>query len=362
MPSGPVLDIDTLLAPIAGAPIQGESDTAAWAAYFEGIAHKVYEARTRAEKARKGEREGETPSDSDSETPPDPDWDAVIKTASEILEGAAKDLLLASRLTEAAVQLHGFPGLRDGLRLLRQLTADHWDTLYPALEDSDFGVRCAPFEWLDEPIRGARFPLTLRNLPLVRAGDAAYSWHDWKPTAEGQAKVPREDFEKAVKAMPLEACQTLAEDIAQSIDELGELTQTLQQRIGDEAPALLNIRQAVEDCQTLVGQILRDKRPVAGSESDKGGEEGKGALAGETSLTASARREEIYRQLAQAAGRLKQLEPHSPVPYFIERAVALGNLPFPELIRALIRDANVLAELTREMGLKAAAGPSDAEG
>jgi type VI secretion system protein ImpA len=362
MASGPVLDFDTLLAPIPDAPAPGDGDGAALAEYLQGAAHKVYNARTAAEKARKAEREGPVQEDGSSEAVVEPDWDAVVKAASDTLESTAKDLLLASRMTEALVQLHGFAGLRDGLRLLRQLADDHWDSLYPSLEDGDFGVRCAPFEWLDDPVRGARFPVTLRNVPLVKADEAAYSWHDWKPPLKGEAKVPREDFEKAMRAMPLESCQTLEDDMAQSMEELKGLTQTLHKRIGDDAPAMLNVRQSLEDCQTLMRHILQQKSPAAGSESDKPDGDSAGAPSEASSLSATARREDIYRQLALAAGRLKELEPHSPIPYLIERAVSLGGLPFPELIRALVRDANVLAELTRELGLNATAGQSEAQG
>jgi type VI secretion system protein ImpA len=63
-------------------------------------------------------------------------------------------------------------------------------------------------------------------------------------------------------------------------------------------------------------------------------------------------RAEVYRQLKEAAAVLRNLEPHSPIPYFIERAVELGALPFPEMIRALIRDGGVLSELNRELGIK----------
>src|SRR5205807_1488721 len=62
-------------------------------------------------------------------------------------------------------------------------------------------------------------------------------------------------------------------------------------------------------------------------------------------------RDDAYRQLREAAAVLQKLEPHSPIPYLIQRAVALGSLPFPQLIRALIREPNVLAELTREFGI-----------
>jgi len=46
------------------------------------------------------------------------------------------------------------------------------------------------------------------------------------------------------------------------------------------------------------------------------------------------------------------LEPHSPIPYLVQRAVELGAMPFPQLMRALIRDANTLTELSRELGIK----------
>ena len=62
-------------------------------------------------------------------------------------------------------------------------------------------------------------------------------------------------------------------------------------------------------------------------------------------------RAEAYRQLARAAAVLQELEPHSPIPYLVQRAVQLGSLPFPDLIKALIREPNVLAELAREFGL-----------
>src|SRR5205823_3144705 len=70
-----------------------------------------------------------------------------------------------------------------------------------------------------------------------------------------------------------------------------------------------------------------------------------------------ATRAQLYQQLAQTAARLQSLEPHSPIPYLIHRAVELGGLPFPQLIKALVRDANVLSELTREFGLEEPAPP-----
>jgi type VI secretion system protein ImpA len=63
-------------------------------------------------------------------------------------------------------------------------------------------------------------------------------------------------------------------------------------------------------------------------------------------------REDIYRALAEAADALERLEPHSPVPFLVRRAVELGALPFPLLMAALIRDSGVLSEMNRELGIK----------
>ena len=65
-----------------------------------------------------------------------------------------------------------------------------------------------------------------------------------------------------------------------------------------------------------------------------------------------ATREDIYQELATAASALERLEPHSPVPFLVRRAVELVRLPFPLLMQELIRDANVLSEMNRELGIK----------
>ena len=63
-------------------------------------------------------------------------------------------------------------------------------------------------------------------------------------------------------------------------------------------------------------------------------------------------REGLYRQLEQIADALQRIEPHSPIPFLLKRAVRLGSLPFPELMRAIIREAGTINELERLLGLE----------
>src|SRR5206468_2012386 len=159
-----------------------------------------------------------------------------------------------------------------------------------------------------------------------------------------------EDFDKAVHAVPLELCQTEADDLAESAAELAQLTQLLGSKMGSVAPGLTAIRQAVDDCRTLVQQISKLKgAPGEGDGQAAGTADGK--TAGATGARAASSRADAYRQLRDAAAVLQHLEPHSPVPYLVQKAVELGAMPFPQLMKALLRDANVLAELNRELGI-----------
>ena len=55
-------------------------------------------------------------------------------------------------LTESEIKLRGFEGLRDGLRITRELIVRYWDQgLYPVMEDGPED-RAGPFEWLNNKL------------------------------------------------------------------------------------------------------------------------------------------------------------------------------------------------------------------
>src|SRR5437899_7511439 len=124
MASSQVLDIGTLLVPIAGEHPAGQD------LLYDG----VYEA------IRMARQEGK---DRDTLEPSvrTADWAAVITLATEALRAKSKDLQIAVWLVEALVRRHGFPGLRDGLRLLGELQQQFWTSLYPAVVDGDMEDR-----------------------------------------------------------------------------------------------------------------------------------------------------------------------------------------------------------------------------
>lgn len=299
------------------------------------------------------------PNDFDSNDPARPaepkwaDWAGIVRQATRTLREQSKDLLVAARLTEALTKEQGFAGLADGLALLRGMIEQCWDRLLPDIEDGDLEVRAGPFNWLGESDRGARFPPTVRAVPLLHHDGEAFGWREWNQMREGRGGVTKERFEQAVMAAAREECQEAADNLSRCADELGGLLRALNERLGPVSPSLTDLRAALSDCQTLAKQILERKGPAAAPEAaaaepSANGEAEATAPASRGALT----RDDVYRRLAEAADLLERLEPHSPIPYLVRRAVELGAMPFPQLMRALIRDDGVLTDMNRELGIK----------
>jgi type VI secretion system protein ImpA len=56
-------------------------------------------------------------------------------------------------------------------------------------------------------------------------------------------------------------------------------------------------------------------------------------------------REDAYTRLAEISEFLSQLEPHSPVPYLLQRAIAWGSMNLSELLPELLHDQVALKEV-----------------
>ena len=172
------------------------------------------------------------------EEPVRADWQGVIRLCQQTLTEKSKNLLIAARLTEALAKVHGFAGLRDGLHVFRQLINNCWDRLDPALdEDDDLEVR-APFNWLDDPDRGAVFPNTIRGLPIVIAGGERYGESIRQLARENEQGLTNDVDGQAVFNASAEQCRHAAADSAQALQELKQLVNELRMKMGGEGPEL----------------------------------------------------------------------------------------------------------------------------
>lgn len=364
MAAPPIVDFEALLNPITADNPSGES------LRYNGTYDIIEEARRSDDALAQGEWQRETKV---------ADWSAVIETATAALTTQSKDLHIGTRLVEALVKQHGFVGLRDGLRLLRELQERFWDSLYPAIEDGDVEFRVGPLEWCNDKV-----PLSIRQTPLVEGGEH-YSWLHWQESRtvdnlgrQNQAaleaaltdgKITGEQFDKAVAATSRAYYEALFTELEHIRGECTQLDRVVEEKFDRDAPSLRNLKSAIEDCHTLVDGIVKKKREL----------EPDAQLAAATSVvsvdgplvvgTAPAvmpvptaggiiplqpqDRADALRRLAAVAEYFRRHEPHSPVAYLVQRAVRWGDMSLEDWLREVINDSGVLAYVLRDtLGLK----------
>ncbi len=346
MPTPKVLDnIDALLAPISPDNPAGEELS--------------YDVKGQLDQFRKEVKNPDRPED-DKE----PDWPAVIKLATDTLAQSSKHCRLAARLTEALVrQGHGYAGLRDGLTLLRRLVGECWDRLQPVVpaeEGEDrtdaLDFRLSDFRWLDDPDGGAFFPNVVQMIPLFGQGDR-FGILEMKRSREKKGPVPWEEFEKLIRETGPVVVQNAIDDTGESLRELDELVVNLRTKLaganGVQAPAMTRLRDSVQECHTLLQQLQREYFPKSPAPSADGATPAAAAPAAAAPPPKKpVTRADALRQLEEAAALMRELEPHSPISYLVERAIALGKLPFPQLMKELIQEQKALTDLFRLVGIK----------
>ena len=231
------------------------------------------------------------------------DWRLVEELCSSMLRKRSKDLQLALWLTEAGMKRRGFPGLRDGLRLTRELTVRYWDNgLYPPMEDGPED-RAGPFEWLNNKLVDS-----ITAIPITARGDGGrdYSLIDLKdarwvgPEAScidafgeidtakrkafdaklAQGHISLDMFDQAVAATRRAPYEALDTDFQQTYDEFKALEKTIEEEFGDVAPDLSVCRTALSEIRQEIAAILEKKRrdepdpppglPAAGGTDEKG--------------------------------------------------------------------------------------------
>jgi type VI secretion system protein ImpA len=359
---GTLKTIDDLVAPIPGADPRGAD---LWRAE---IKDKFDEARKEVARFDKGATAHTRPI---IETPGN--WELIVRESQAYLTDKTKDLYVAVRLIEALLKhrdaqtrYQPLQGFAEGLTLLRRLVEEAWERLYPSIDDGDLEVRAAPISWIDDADRANSLPNILRSTPLV----ADFWYFDFNPSARGESVTVDKAAEDRAKEARLAAgaagpkhWQTIVEPVAMALGEIEKLDALLLERMGDDlAPSVRHLRRALNDLMEIAqGYAPRQSAP----EEPASPSPQAGATAGPVAAasappprTEALTRAEIYEQLSEAADKLQKIEPHSPIPYLINRAVELGQMPFPELMKALISDAKVIDDLNKGLGIKPDAPPA----
>jgi len=355
MPSPEVLDFEALLKPVAGDKAAGES------LRYEGVYDAIQEARREDDVLPMGEwqREAKTA-----------DWRMVINLGSEAISTKSKDLQIAAWMVEALVKRNGVAGLRDGLRLLRELQENFWEGLFPEVEDGDLEFRGGPLNWLNE-----KLPASIRVIALTD-GNVPYGWNHWDESrkvdnlgrqnpeamqaAIAEGKITGDQFDKAVDSTQRAFYEVLFDDLNQTKEQLAQLETTVDQKFGRNSPSLIKVRNAIDDYYGVINAIVKKKReqdPSYRAASEDVSEAQSALTSGNNSVGISwagepRSREEAFQRLIVLAAYLKRVEPQHPVSYLLERAVRWTKMPLDQWLGEVISNQDVLNDLRDTLGIK----------
>jgi type VI secretion system protein ImpA len=367
MPSPQVLDFAKLLTPIPGEKRTGtdlRADPSPNSAYYV-----IKDARSTARAA-----ERQLVLNEDEALANRPDWRPVLQHGTAALAEKSKDLEITAYMIEALVRQQGFPGLRDGFRLAREMVEQYWDEIYPLPDEDGLETRVAALTGLNgEDAEGtlivpiAKVPITDKTsvgaLACTHYQEAVALGKMADPKARdkklAQGAISMEAFQKAVGESSPTFFVNLVDDIKQCSDEYGKLCAALDQRCNGRAPPTANIRAALAACLDTVKDVARHKLEAAPAKDEAGAKDGAAAL-GADGAPAAARanpdviqtREEAFRQLLKVAEFFRRTEPHTPVSYALEQVVRWGRMPLPELLAELIPEEASRKNLFKQVGIK----------
>jgi type VI secretion system protein ImpA len=287
------------------------------------------------------------------------DWALVAKLATDALASRSKDLQIAVWLTEAMVWRDGLPGLGKGCELLRGLLLEHWDHLFPRIDDGDTGLRSGPLEWL-----GLKLDVAVKSIPLTRdrfsyldylgsralgheaaVGEDFEKQKAWKKAME-EGRLSADTFDASVLATPKPFYKTLVAGLKAAREAVRALEQASDQRFPDEAPAYTGLLKALDEVGHVAGQLLARKLelepdPVeAVVESAGTADPGEGGAAADAPVTLEpVDRPDAAARVVVIARFLRRLDPTDPTPYLMLRALrwgelrAGGSVPDPRLLQ-----------------------------
>ncbi|MTD33556.1 type VI secretion system protein TssA [Paludibacterium denitrificans] len=296
------------------------------------------------------------------------EWPRVVRLCEASFTEQSKDLQLLVWLAEAWVRQHGVARLSDGLTLLNGWIERYWENGYPELDEQDPDERTGKLEWLNHQLAAA-----IRTAPLLKPEFGGYSWQDWQESREvdnlglkdpaardaalAEGKLAGETFEKAAAQSGANWFSGLHDQLVQALSQYEILEQQVDSKLGNHAPSLVEIRNAIYASRDLV---LRYRKQHTSSVSTPPVTAAKGpssmpkadssTIVHSSTPTAPfdgqiASREQAIQMLGQVAHYFRAHEPHSPVSLLAERAARWAEMSLEEWLQHVIKDDSTLSQL-----------------
>lgn len=312
------------------------------------------------------------------------DWNLVEELCRSALTTRSKDLQIAVWLAEAWLHLFGLPGFISGCSLIADLHELYLVELIPSpesarqtleagtplpLDSADPAIehRLNILQWMND-----KFSIAIKLLPLTApiegAEVPAVSLADIETALHCQRAARRQGtpqdvtpgdahLARSLQLTPPEFIAQTWNELQQAIESTDQLGSALDRYYGPASSSLLRIRSVLDEMAVAIASAVPENDPEPCEEAVTLLETSSNlmpvvhkpsALANFDNLDDGASiqtREQAYEALVQIANFLARLEPHSPVPYLLHRAIAWGGMSLKELLPELLHDQAALKDV-----------------
>ncbi len=305
-------------------------------------------------------------------------WDKAEEICVGALQTKSKDLQLSLWLTECWYHEYQAYGLKNGLNLTKQLLENFWDSFHPFSKD-DPEYRVVPLLWFDKELSKALTQLII----ALPEGDPQRALTFWDYQSKVLITPPNQQksvagahknkmsseavaFYGAVKQTSTEFYGSLIDEVSDSLVLIKDIEKLIEKNYKEFPGCLMHLRGRLEKILHFTKNIYQERSSgatqsdaeVVDIKSDK-----KNQPTNTLSMSAPMiiknltvegtlqNRQQAYELLSQIADYLAEIEPHSPTPYLIRRAVSWGDMSLGELMTELAQQSGGLQNAMHLLGM-----------
>jgi type VI secretion system protein ImpA len=180
-----------------------------------------------------------------------------------------------------------------------------------------------------------------------------------------EGRITGEAFDKAMLENPAEVVLRMLEESDRALAAFDAFKAIADTRLGRAAPSLAAVEDALKRIRQVIARTAQAKGiggAAAAAASNESMSSTSSAAAAATSAPAggsmldlssnsTASKEAALRTISEIAAFFRRTEPHNPVAFMLEKAVAWANTPLDAWLNEVVRDNSVLSSIRDRVGI-----------
>lgn len=292
-------------------------------------------------------------------------WMIVAQHSLELLRNYTRDAEVMSWLVEALSRLDSYQGCAFALKVVSLFVEKFAKQCYPHLEEDDE----EEWQWMSlSGLNGGDSPGSLiapLNRIVICAEPLIYLWQyqalsssvDSEANEQLEQEFSLADILEHIRNQGSECLLQMLQSCEDCMHSLEQLDRILWQQLADLAPGTQRIKQSLEKAhlslQGLIKQVFGEEvlqqnqtiEVVAEADSDNQ------SSSKQNHASSKMSRSMAIAMIDEVALYFKSVEPHSPIPYMLQRVIAWSKLSWPELMQTMISQSDAIDHIVQQTGM-----------